>query len=220
MATAQAAAAPSRGSCFAQLLDIRFFIISARRMVAESDPIVVVVLMVIFGVIGLALSPIYITHDLHSTWSWATPLRDAAQPKIDDLAYAIDQGVGSGGTLFDMSVGQLMGSLTLVGLTLLPSLFELGFPALRHPLLLIVLWASILFDYITDWSASWDATASWSGADNWLMHFAWTVIFNAFVSIGVQAILVLCITVVIFGFIRLVMGAAPAALGEAVIIRR
>ncbi len=209
----------SRGSCFAQLLDIRNFIIAARRMVWESDAWVVAVLIVIFAVIGLALSPIYIAHDLHSTWTWATPLRDAAQPKIDDLGYAVDGALGNS-TIMNMTVGQMMGALTLVALTLLPSLFELAFPSLRHPLLMIVLSACILFDYITDWEASWNATASWSGAENWLVHFLWTAGFNFFVSIGVQAILVMCITVVVFGLVRLVTGAGGAVMGEAVIIRK
>jgi hypothetical protein len=212
-------AAPQRGSCFAQLLDIRNFIVAARRMVMETDAMVVVVLIIIFAIIGLALTPLYITHDLHSTWTWATPLRDAAQPKIDDLGYAVDGVVGNA-TIMNMTMGQFMGALTLVALTLLPSLFEIAFPSLRHPLLMIVLSACILFDYITDWEASALATASWSGSDNAIVHFAWTALFNFFVSIGIQAILVMCITVVIFGFVRLIGGAAPAVMGDAVIIRK
>lgn len=208
-------------SCFARLLDIRFFIVAARRMVAECDATVTVVLIIIFAIIGLCLTPIYLTYDLASTWAWATPIRDGAQPKIDDMAYSFDQYAPAGAMVFDMTLGQLVGALVLVGITLLPSLFEVGFPSMRHPLLLILLTAAILFDYVTDFESSWAATAGWSGAENWLVHFLWTaLVFNPFVSIGVQALLVVCSTVVIFGFVRLIGGAAPAVLGEAVVIRR
>lgn len=221
MSAVHSAAAGGRGSCFAQMLDVRSFIVAARAMVRSSDAAVVVALIVIFAIIGLCLTPIYATHDLHSTWTWATPIRNSAQPAIDDMSYAVDGYAPAGATIMYMTLGELVGALVLVGITLLPSLFEIGFPSLRHPLLMLVLTGSILFDYITDFEASWNATAGWAGAENWLVHFLWTaLVFNPFVSVGVQAILVICATVVIFGFIRLIAGAAEPILGDAVIIRQ
>lgn len=217
MTTAHTAQA-ERGSCLAQLLDIRGFIMAARRMMHETaDLAVVIVLMIIFAVIGLSLSPTYATHDLASTWSWASPMADASSSKIDDMAYALDPS-GARTPILDMTLGDILKAVTLVGITMLPSLFELGFPSLRHPLLMILLWASILFDYITDFEASWNATAGWSGAENWFVHFFWANIFNLWVSIGVQAVIVLCITVVIFGFWRIFTGGAQRV--EAVLIQR
>jgi hypothetical protein len=206
------------GSCFARMLDLRFYILATRMSMLRVGADQAVTMIVIFAIIGLCCLPLWVGHDLHSTWTWATPVKESAAPTINAAAAWLDQQAPEGASVGGMTVGQLLGAITLLGITLLPTLFELGFPMIRHPLLILVLTAAILFDYVTDWEKSWGTTSTWSGADNWFVHFLWTSGWNLFVSVLVQAILVLCITVVIYGFIRLVRGAAPAALGEAAVI--
>jgi hypothetical protein len=209
-----------RQSCFAAMLDIRNIMLAVRAALANADSTVVIVLMVVFTIIGLCTLPVWTSYDLASTWSWATNVKESSAEHIGAIGNYVDEQAPQGAMFLDMTMGQTITGLMVLGITLLPTLFELGFPSVRHPLLMMLLSGAILFDYITDFSSSWAATSGWAGADNWFVHFLWTaLVFNPFVSVGAQAILVVCITVVVFGFVRLVRGAAPV-LGTATIIRQ
>jgi hypothetical protein len=211
----------NRQSCFAAMLDIRNIIMAVRATMSSAETTVVIVMIIVFAIIGLCLAPLWTSYDLASTWSWATTVKDGSSAHIGAIGAYVETKAPQGALLLDMTMGQIITGLIVLGITLLPTLFELGFPSIRHPLLMLLLSAAILFDYITDFGSSWAATSGWGGADNWFIHFLWTaLIFNPFVSVGVQALLVVCITVIIFGFIRLARGGSGPMLGDAMIIRQ
>jgi hypothetical protein len=111
--------------------------------------------------------------------------------------------------LLGLSVGAMLTGLVFTGFTLLPSLFELAFPTVTHPLLNLILFCSIVFDYVTDWGKAAELAGSWTS--NPVLAFGYTMVVCAFVSVFVQAILVCCVTVIIFGGVRLVSGGARKA---------
>lgn len=199
----------NRQSCAARLLDIRTYVMAARRAMLGADVAGALFMIFAFGLIGLVLTPLYLTYDLGSTWDFTTGLRDAAAPAVEQMAARAEG-------MLQMSVGALLAGIILTSFTLLPSLFELAFPSVAHPLLSIVLQASIIFDYITDWGKTWDLVGTWT--QNPAVRFVGTVVMCAFFSVGVQAVLVLCITVVIFGLVTLVKGGRRQA--EAIIVRQ
>ena len=204
---AQNATEEPRQSCAARLLDIRTYVIAARRSMIHAEPAAAMFMIAAFGLIALVLFPIWVSFDLLSTWDFTTGLREASEGVIYDSAAYADAMIG-------MSVGALLTGIVFTGFTLLPSLFELAFPTVSHPLLNMVLWASIVFDYITDWGKAASVAGTWT--DNPLLAFIYTAVFCAFVSVGVQAILVLCITIVLFGIVALLRG--PARQARAVVI--
>jgi len=182
----------TRQSCAARMLDIRSYVLAARGGIAHAEPAAILALMLAFSLIALCLLPLWVSFDLLSTWEFTTTLRDSSQGVVEDA-------VASVGGVLGMSVATALAGLILTSFTLLPSLFELAFPAIAHPLLAIALWASIIFDYTTDWGKSWETTARWAGPDNPLAHTIYTVVFCLFMSVGVQALLVVSVTVVGFG---------------------
>lgn len=199
----------TRPSCFARLLDVRSYVLSARRAMLNAEPAAALFMMLTFGLIALCLLPLWLTFDLGSTWTFTTGLRDAAAPAVSQMTAQAE------GWL-QMSIGAALAGLILTSFTLLPSLFELAFPSVQHPLLSLVLLCSIVFDFITDWAKTWELVASWT--DNPVLHFLGAVAMCAFFSVGVQAVLVLCVTVIIFGVIALVSGGKRQA--EAVILQQ
>lgn len=191
-----------RQSCFARMLDVRSYVIAARGALRQASSTNAFFMVVVFGFIALLLTPLWVVYDLSSTWHFTTGLRDAAAPAITQTGVQID-------TMLNMTIGSVLAGVLLTSFTLLPSLFEIAFPSVSHPLLNLILLTSIVFDYVTDWGKSWELTANWT--DNAVMHFLYTVITCAFVSVGVQAILVCCIIVVIFGILTLVQGGSRRA---------
>jgi hypothetical protein len=200
-----------RQSCLARLLDVRGYVISARRAMLNVEPATALGMAIAFGLIALCLLPLWISYDLLSTWDFTTALRDGSQAVVEDAAARASGVLG-------MSVATLLAGVVLTSYTLLPSLFELAFPSVAHPLLSLVLWASIIFDFVTDWGKSWEVTSQWAGTDSPLAHWIYSVLFCLFVSVGVQALLVICITVVLFAGWALVTGGARQA--QAVIINQ
>jgi hypothetical protein len=192
----------TRQSCFARMLDVRSYVIAARHSMLNADNSVALFMIAAFGLIGLVLAPIWVSFDLMSTWDFTTSLRNASEAVVETMASRTD-------TFLNLSVGALIAGLIWTGFTLLPSLFELAFPTVSHPLLSLLLLCSIVFDYVTDWVKAAEVTANWT--DNPALAFVYTIFFCAFVSVGVQAVLVLCITIVIFGFVALLRGGARQA---------
>jgi hypothetical protein len=198
----------TRQSCFARMLDVRSYVLAARRSMAHAEPATALYMIVVFGIIALVLTPVYLTFDLGSTWDFTTGLRDAAEPAVGDVTGQIDGWLG-------LSVGAALAGAMLTAFTLLPSLFEVAFPSVAHPLLTLVLTLSIVFDYVTDWGKTWDLVGTWT--DNAALQFLFTMPLCAFFSVGVQAVLVCCLTVIIFGVITVVRGSARQA--QAVLIQ-
>jgi hypothetical protein len=186
-------------SCFTRLLDVRSYVLAARAACARLDPAPALFMVVVFGLITLALTPIWVVFDLASTWEFTTGLRTAAAPVIYEMS-------GRAESVLDLPVGALLTGIIFTGFTLLPSLFELAFPTVRHPLLNLVLLASIVFDYVTDWGKAAALAATWTA--NRALEVVYAAAFCLFVSVGVQAILVCCITVIIFGVLALLRGGA------------
>lgn len=201
--------AETRPSCFARLLDVRTYVIAARRAMLSADPAGALFMILVFGLIALVLTPIYLTFDLGSTWAFTTGLRTAAEPAVSQVAAQVD-------SWLQLSIGAALAGVILTAFTLLPSLFELAFPSVQHPLLSLVLLCSIVFDYVTDWPKTWELVASWT--DNRALQFLISVPMCAFLSVGVQAVLVCCVTVILFGLVRLVAGGRRQV--EAVVINR
>lgn len=201
--------AERRPSCVARLLDVRSYVIAARQSMRHAEPAAALFMIAVFGLISLVLTPIYLTFDLSSTWTFTTGLRDATSPAIIGMT---SQAEG----ILHMSIGALLTGIILTSFTLLPSLFELAFPTVTHPLLSLILWGSITFDFITDWSKTWDLVGTW--ITHPAMRFLISVPLCAFFSVLVQALLVICLTVVIFGVITLVSGGRRQA--EAIIIQQ
>jgi hypothetical protein len=186
------------------MLDVRGYVLAARRSMVNAEPAAALAMAAGFGVIALCLFPLWVAYDLHSTWSFTTALRDGSQMVVEDAT-------ARAGGFLGMSVAALLAGLILTSYTLLPSLFELVFPSVAHPLLSLVLWASIIFDYVTDWDASWEVTAQWAGPDSPVVHGLYAVLFCLFVSVGVQALLVVCLTVVCFAVVSVAFGGAKQA---------
>jgi hypothetical protein len=200
-----------RQSCFARMLDVRGYVIAARGATYGAPPAALLVMVFVFGFIALLLFPFWASYDLASTWEFTTSMRDGSADMLGTMAAQMD------GAL-NISLGAALAGLILTGYTLLPSLFELAFPMVTHPMLMVLLYASLIFDYVTDWAKSWEVTGGWGGAENGLMHILYAVSFCLFVSIFVQALLVVCLTVVVFGLIGLVRGGGSRAAG--VVIQR
>ena len=196
-------------SCFAKLLDVRTFVMAVRQAYAGVDAGTALVMVLVFGLIGLALTPLYISYDLSSTWEFTTGLREGSRPAIADttetLTGALDRaGVPSDTGLLGLTVGAALAGVVGLAFTLLPSFFELAFPTITHPLLMLVLYTSIIFDYVTDWSKSWGVAGAWTSSP--VLQFLYTVVLNLFFSVGVQALLVICLTAVICGCITIMRG--------------
>jgi hypothetical protein len=198
-----------RSSCLARMLDIRTYVLAARQGMGRADAGGALFMVAVFGVIALVLLPIWITFDLNSTWDFTTGLRNAAEPVVYDVT-------GQAEDLLQLSVGALLAGVIFTGFTLLPSLFELAFPTVNHPLLNLILLCSIVFDFVTDWGKSAELVASWT--DNRTVAFFYTIGVCAFVSVFVQALLVCCLTVIIFGVLQILTGGARQA--QAVVINQ
>jgi hypothetical protein len=198
-----------RPSCTARMLDIRTYVIAARNTMRHADPAAIMFMILVFGIIALVLTPIWLTFDLGSTWQFTTGLRVAATPAIGTTVATVEAAL-------NITVGAVLTGAIFTGFTLLPSLFELAFPTVQHPLLSLVLLISIVFDYITDWSKAWELVGTWTA--NQTVRFLITVPLCAFFSTGVQALLVVCLTVVIYGVIALIRG--DRTLAEAIIVRQ
>lgn len=183
--------------------------LAARAGMDRAEPGAAVFMIAVFGLIALVLLPIYLAFDLGSTWDFTTGLRNAAEPVINEIGYQTEG-------FLNLSVGALIAGIIFTGFTLLPSLFELAFPTVNHPLLNLLLLCSIVFDYVTDWGKSADLVSTWS--DNDAIRFVYTIAVCAFMSVGVQAVLVCCLTVIIFGVMRLMAGGARQV--QAVVIDR
>lgn len=196
-------------SCVAQLLDVRSYVLAARSAVRAGEPPALLFMVGVFGLIALCLAPLYVTFDLNSTWAFTTGLRTAAAPAITAMTNQAADGL-------QLPVGALLAGLIFTAFTLLPSLFELAFPTVAHPLLSLILWGAILFDYITDWAKTWALVGTW--VTNPAARFLVTVPLCAFFSVFVQALLVVCLTVVGFGLLALARGGQRR--GEAVVIER
>jgi hypothetical protein len=199
----------ARPSCVARLLDVRSYVIAARQSMRHAEPAAALFMIAVFGMISLVLTPIYLTFDLSSTWTFTTGLREATTPAISGIT-AQAEGI------LQMSIGALLTGTILTSFTLLPSLFELAFPTVNHPLLSLILWGSIVFDFITDWGKTWNLVGTWTA--NPALRFIISVPLCGFFSVLVQALLVICLTVVIFGVITLVSGGRRQA--EAIIIQQ
>lgn len=186
-------------SCFARLLDIRSYIIAVRAAFSDRtvDTGPALAIVALFGLISLCLLPLWISYDLVSTWAFTTTLRDGAAPVVVEATTAVD-------SLLGMTVGALLAGIILTSFTLLPSLFELAFPTVSHPLLNAILLTSIVFDYVTDYGKAWETTAAWT--TNPAAHTIYAAAFCLFVSVGVQALLVLSITAVIYGLLAALRG--------------
>jgi len=184
-------------SCLSRMFDFRGYVLAARAASARAEPGVALIMIILFGLITLVLFPIWFTFDLASTWEFTDGLRAISEPAIYDLGARADG-------LFGMSVGAFLVSVTVVGFTLLPTLFELAFPSLNHPLLNTILLISIVFDYVTDWGKAADLVARWDVSP--FLGFVYTVLVCAFMSVTVQALMVCCATVVVFSAWSLVRG--------------
>jgi hypothetical protein len=192
-------AAQPRQSCFARLLDVRSYVMAARGSMSQAEPASALFMVAVFGLIALVLTPIYISFDLMSTWDFTTGLRQVSEGVVFDMSARAEG-------FLSLSVGALLTGVIFTGFTLLPSLFELAFPTVNHPLLNLLLLASIVFDYVTDWGKAAELAGGWS--DNPTIAFFYTMLVCAFVSIFVQALLVCCLTVVIFGIMAIARGGA------------
>jgi hypothetical protein len=186
-----------RQSCVTRLLDIRMYIISARGATARLDAGPALFMLIIFGIIALCLAPVWITFDLASTWEFTTGARDASAPALYSLG---DRATG----ILGVSVAAALVGFIFTSFTLLPSLFELAFPSVQHPLLSMLLLASITFDYVTDFPKAWEVASAWT--QNPALHFIYAAAFCMFVSVVVQALLALCITIIIYAAIAIVRG--------------
>lgn len=189
--------AEGRVSCFARLLDIRGYILAARAATARTSGGPALALLVIFGIIAVCLLPLWISFDLAATWDFTTGARNASEGVIYDLG-------DRAGSILGVSVGAALAGFIFTSFTLLPTLFELGFPSVNHPVLNLVLLASIIFDFITDYPKAWETADAWT--DNPALHFLYAAAFCLFVSVVVQALLAICITVVIYAGLALVRG--------------
>jgi hypothetical protein len=199
----------STPSCAARLLDIRTYVLAARRSMLNAEPAAALFMMLTFGLIALCLLPLWLTFDLGSTWDFTTGLRDAAAPAVAQMTAQAD-------SWLQLSIGAALAGLILTSFTLLPSLFELAFPSVQHPLLSLVLLVSIVFDFITDWSKASELVATWTS--NPILHFLFTAGACAFFSVGAQALLIVCLTVMIFGVLALLRGGGRKV--EAVVINQ
>jgi len=188
-------------SCLSRMLDVRGYVLAARAAMARAEPGAALAVMLVFGVIALVLIPIWVVFDLQSTWEFTTGLRAATEPTIYELGARADN-------LLGLSVGAALVGLVFTGFTLLPSLFEIGFPAVNHPLLNTILLVSVVFDYTTDWGAAADLVARWETGP--LLGFVYTALVCMFVSVGVQALLACCLTVIVFGALAIIRGGPRA----------
>lgn len=198
-----------RMSCFARMLDVRGYVIAARRSMAQTDPGGALAAMIIFGIIAMPLMMIWVSFDLMSTWDFTTGLRNATESVVYDTSAMAEGFLG-------LSIGAALTGLVFTSFTLLPSLFELAFPMVSHPLLNIVLLSSIVFDYVTDWGKASELAANWT--DNPTVGFIYTALTCLFLSVCVQALLAFCITVVVFGGLRIVRGGVRQV--QAVVVDR
>jgi hypothetical protein len=200
---------PQRQSYLSAILDVRTDGIAARAGMGRADVGGALFMIAIFSVIALVMLPIWLTFDLGSTWDFTTGLRTAAEPIVYDVA-------GRAESFLQVSIGAALTGVIFTGFTLLPSLFELAFPTVSHPLLNGILLASIVFDFVTDWGKSAELVSTWT--ENRVLGFFYTIGVCAFVSVCVQALLVCCITVIVFGVLRVISGGTRTA--QAVIINQ
>lgn len=194
----------NRPSCFARLLDVRSYVLAARGAAGNAEPPAALAMLIVFSLICLALLPLWISFDLLSTWEFTTALRDTSADAVNDLAARAEG-------LLDLPVAALLSGVVFTSFTLLPTLFELAFPTVNHPLLNLILTVSIVFDYVTDWGKASELAARW--VENPTLAFLATMGLTAFFSVLVQAVLVCCVTVVAYSALALLRGGARQVRG-------
>jgi hypothetical protein len=141
-------------------------------------------------VAGLAIGVLWYHYDLMSTFSFSQGIRYDTSLTASAVARA---GAGLG-------IGSLTASAIIIGFTLLPSLLELIAPRVVHPGVLLMLKISVAFDFITDWPTIHAGVAGWSAIDQmggpqWIYELVATFFAVLFVSIGLQVLLIFCVTV-------------------------
>ncbi|GEM_PF-1647456 len=188
---------PQRRSCISTMLDLRGIVLAARQACANMEPAVALTLLVGSLLIFLCCLPIYWTWDLSSTWDFMTGMRDQAEPAFDGMQRQFERHAGN-------AAASVIVAFLATCFTLLPTFLELVFPSINHPLSNSAVHASIVFDYITDWPRAWSTTDGWT--DNPVSHFIVCVGWTFFVSIFIQAIMVLCVTMFVFCVIGLLRG--------------
>ena len=182
-------------SCFAKLLDVRSYVVAMRSGFHGAPPGAAVLLIIGLVVICMLVLPFWAALDLATTWEFSAQLRFVAAPFVNDAA-------SKAGGVVGMSVAAALATFVLTSFTLLPTFFELVFPSFRHPLLDMTLQASLLFDFITDWPKAYELTAATA---NPLLHYSYAAITCIIVSVGLQAVLVMCVTGIAYGSLRLIV---------------
>lgn len=162
-----------------------------------------------------AMGILWWLYDLMSTYYFSQGISADAKPVATSLGESAGELLGSAG---DITLASFMGGVVVVAITLAPSIVELLAPRVMHPGAQLALNATILFDFVTDWPTAAGIIAQYNVPFGWLGQVIATFLLTLVLSLGIQVLFVLAITVTLASAWALLKG--PNTGGDAIIIQR
>ncbi len=162
-------------------------------------------------VFSLATGAIWWVYDVQSTYKFTQGINGDIQPAVNAITNKIaEQG--------DVSLGAFVGGAIVVCITLLPSIIELIAPRVIHPGVQVLLNVTIAFDFVTDFPTASEIVSRYAVPGGWLGGIVITSIVTLILSLFVQVLFILGLTVMVSSGLAIVRGGRGSR-GGAVIIQ-
>lgn len=204
----------SRPSGCAAMIDPITLNQAARRGFSGLDSGAALFSFAISLIFTLATGAIWWTYDVMSTYKFTQGISGDVQPVADTITRKIaEQG--------DVSLAAFVGGAIVVCITLLPSIVELIAPRVIHPGVQVLLNITIAFDFITDYPVAAAIVSRYAVPGGWLGGVVVTSVVTLILSLFVQVLFILGVTVMIASAMSIVGGGRSSnAGGGAVIIQQ
>lgn len=150
-------------------------------------------------VFTIATGAIWWQYDLLSTWHFTQGVNADVKPVADIITEKVSN-------LSDVSLGAFIGGAIVVCITLLPSIIELIAPRVLHPGVQLALNITILFDFITDYPTASAMVAKYQVPGGWIGSILATAGVTLVLSLIVQVLFILGVTVLISSAIAILKG--------------
>ncbi len=152
-------------------------------------------------IFSLATGAIWWQYDLISTWKFSQGINADVKPAADMIAQKATELAAA-----DISLGAFIGGAIVVAITLAPSIVELIAPRVMHPGAQLLLNGTILFDFVTDWPTASTIVSRYDVPLGWLGRVLATALVTVALSLFVQVLFILALTVCLTCAINIVRG--------------
>lgn len=166
------------------------------------------------GIFTLAMGAIWWQYDLLSTWHFSQGINADVKPVADIVAQKAAELAEA-----DISVASFIGGAIVVAITLAPSIVELIAPRVMHPGAQLLLNGTILFDFVTDWPTAAGIVSHYHPPFGFLGRVVTTALVTLSLSLFVQVLFILALTVTITCALNIVgFGNKASGLGRLIAI--